>query len=155
MIGELDDSDFSIGTYARDPERSLAEVISIHRVKPIVTAELLRHFLPSIQAMGQRLRRNPYLLRRTNERAGQFADHQCRRVRSGFFMLSILDPQHISRILDQSMLEPSSGADERPAPLARESDSPQRAIHAFVRAGWGTPQGIKRLQHGFAAFLIQ
>jgi hypothetical protein len=60
-------------------------------------------------------------------------------------MLGILETQYMARILDQSMLETASGADERPALLTCESDSPQRAIHAFVRAGWSTPQGIKWL----------
>ena len=126
MIGELDNSDFFIRIYARDPECSRADVISIHRVEPIVTAELLGHFLSSIQPMGQCPWRNPYLLCHTNERAGQFADHQCWCVRGGFFMLSILQPQDISRILDQSMLKPSSGADEGPALLTCESDERDR-----------------------------
>jgi len=155
VIGEFDNPDSSIEIYAHDPEFSLAHLISIGRVQPVVTAELLRHFLFSIHPMCQCAWHNMDLLGEADERTGQFAHHQCWCIRGGFSMLSILDPQHIPRILYQSMLKTSSGADERPALLTCESDGPQRSMHALVRAGWSTPQGIKWPQHGLTALLIQ
>jgi hypothetical protein len=53
------------------------------------------------------------------------------------------------------MLKPSSGTDEGPALFTRELDRLQRALHAFVRTGWRTPQGVKLLQHGRTACMIQ
>jgi hypothetical protein len=39
-------------------------------------------------------------------------------------VLRIVERQYIARILDQSMLKPASGADERPVLFSRELDRP-------------------------------
>jgi hypothetical protein len=76
-------------------------------------------------------------------------------MRGSFGVLRILDSEHMARILYQSMLKPASSADERPALFTREADSSQRSLHAFVRARWRTPQGVKRPQGALAAGIIQ
>jgi hypothetical protein len=105
--------------------------------------------------MRQRSRQDGDRLGGAHQRAGQLANHQPWGFWGTFFVFSILDSQHITRILDQSMLKASSSADERPALLTRELDAPQRALHAFVRTGWRTPQGVKALQRDLAAGMIQ
>lgn len=69
-------------------------------------------------------------------------------------MVSIVDGEHITGILDQSMLKPASGTEEWPAFFTRKLDSLQRAMHTFVWTGWCTPQGIKSLQYGLTAFIL-
>src|SRR5262249_10558299 len=69
-------------------------------------------------------------------------------LRSGivFGSISILDSQHISRTLYQSVLKPSSSADERPVAPAREFDGSEHSIETLVRTSRRCPQPVEGFQ---------
>jgi hypothetical protein len=133
----------------------MADGLSICWIETIVTRKLLRHCGLPIRPMRLGPWQECYRLGGANQGAGQLANDQSRGLWGRFFVLSILNREHVARILDQSMLKPSSGTDEGPALFARELDRLQCALHAFVRTGWRTPQGVKLLQHGLTACMIQ
>jgi hypothetical protein len=81
-----------------------------------------------------------------NQGAGQFTYEQRWCARRGFFVLCIMDPQYIARILYQSMLKASSGCKEGATPFTGELDTPKRPIRALVRTAWSTPERVKFLE---------
>ena len=133
----------------------MADGLSIRWIEAVVTCELLRHCCCPIRPICQGPWHDHDRLGSANQRAGQFTNHQALGLWGSFFVFRIVDRQHIARILDQSMLKPSSGADERPALCTRELDGLQGALHTFVRTGWRTPQGVKALQRGLAVGMVQ
>jgi hypothetical protein len=155
MIGQLYNSDFSIGVYTCDFESPGADFIPILWIQTVVTAEFLNYFFFPIYLAGKCVWHDLYRLRLANKRAGQFADYQVWRVRGGFFVLCIVDPQHISCILYQSMLKASSGSHKGPAVFTAESNGLQCPVHAFVRAARSTPKSVKLFQCCFTAFIFQ
>lgn len=145
VCGELDQSHFSRRISADDLEPSMANMLVIRWVEPIVTCELLRHRCRPIRLMRQGPWQERDCLGCPNQGAGQLANHQARGLWGSFFVFRILDGEHIARILDQSMLKPASGAKEGPALFTRELNGLQRALHALVRTGGCAPQGVKTL----------
>jgi hypothetical protein len=137
--GELDQAHFSRGISPGDLEPPLADVLVIHWIETVITRKLLRHFCCPIRSIRQGLWQECDRLGGANEGTGQLANHQSRGFWGSFFVFSILDREHIARILNQSMLKPASGPEEGPALFTRELNSLQRALHAFVRTGWRTP----------------
>ena len=61
-------------------------------------------------------------------------------------MICLMEVENVSRILYQSMLEASSGTEERPSLLARKANPAQGTLHAAVRAPGGSPQRIERFK---------
>jgi hypothetical protein len=153
--GEFDQSHFSRSIYPGDFEPSMADALSICRIETVVACELLGHCDVSIRPVREGLWQNRDGLGGADQRTGQLAYHQARSLRGGFFVFCIVDREYIARILDQSMLKPSSGPNEGPALFTREPDRLQRALHALVRTGWRTPQGVKALQRGLTAGMLQ
>jgi hypothetical protein len=94
----------------------------IARIEPIVAGELLRHFCLAIDPVGQRSWPQRDCLCRPHQRTGQSTDDRCGSRGSRFLMLGLDDSQDMACILYQSMLKPSSGADERPSLLAGKPD---------------------------------
>src|SRR5215475_13932849 len=61
-------------------------------------------------------------------------------------MVCLREVENIARILNQSMLEAASGAEERPSLLSGKTNPAQGSLHAAVGATRGTPQRIARLK---------
>ena len=139
MIGELHDPGFSFRIDACDAELSLIDFVSEYRIEAIVAEELLHDFLLPVSPMGNGVLRYPYFLSFTDKGASQLADKKCRCPGRRFFVLCILNSQHVARILYQSMLKAPSGSNKRPSHLTSEPDPLERSVHAFVRAAWRTP----------------
>jgi hypothetical protein len=155
MCGELDQSHFARRISPDDVELSMAQVLMIHGVEPIITRELLQHRGLPIRLMRQGPWQERDGLGCPHQGTGQLADHQVRGLWGRFFVFRIRDGEHMARILDQSMLKPASGAQEGPALFPRELNGVQRALHAVVRTAWCTPQGIKALQCGLTVRLSE
>ena len=155
MVWQLYNSDFSIGIHTRDLQSAAADFVPIFRIQTIIAAEFLNGFVFPVHPVSMCARHDFYRLRRADERAGQFADHQVRRIWSGFFVLCVADPQYIACVLYQSMLKAPSGSHKRPFAFTGEPNRPQCSLHAFVRAARSTPKSVKLLQCRPTASIIQ
>jgi hypothetical protein len=91
MAGKLDDPDFSFGIYPGYFEPAF-DSVTIHGIKTIVAAELLRYFFPPVSLMSECAWHYPYGLGLANKRATQSTDQQIRRVWSGLFVFCVLNP---------------------------------------------------------------
>ncbi len=58
-------------------------------------------------------------------------------------MLGVGDPQHVAGELDERMLEPAAGAEERDRGLTRPADRAQRAVHARVGTARRAPDAVE------------
>ena len=154
MVWQLDNSDFSIGIHTRDFS-SGADFVPIFRIQAVIAAEFLNRFIFPIRPVGKCACHDLDRLRLADERAAQFADHQVRRIWSGFFVLCVADPQYIACVLYQSMLKASSGSHKRPVVFTGESNRSQCSTHTFVRTARSTPKGVKLLQCRPTASIIQ
>jgi len=155
VVREFYNSDFSLGIDTHHFELALSESISVLRIETVVTAELLLYLFLPICPVGNRAWRDLYPLGLANKRTGELTDHQARCVRGSFLVLGILDTQDVPRILYQSMLKTSSGANERPAPFPGKPDSPKGPVHIVIRAAWSTPKCVKPPQRCRGPLIVQ
>jgi hypothetical protein len=139
VIGQFHNTDFSLKIDACDSEVSSTDLVLKFRIEPVITEELFDNFLAVVSSMGMRARRNLYPLVFSNKGAGQFADKKCLCTWGCFFVLRVSDSQHIACILYQSMLKTSSGSNEGYSHLTSEANTPERTVHAFIRAAGRAP----------------
>jgi hypothetical protein len=71
---------------------------------------------------------------RSQQRAHEPRHDERGRCGRRLFVLGFLNTQDVARILDQSMLEASSRAEEGPAGFAGETDASERTAHAPIGA---------------------
>ena len=147
MIGKFHDSDFPIEVHAGNFEHPAADFLRILRILTVITAEILSYFFFSIHLAGKCARHDLSRLRLASQRAGQFADRQLRRTRRGSFVLCIMDPHHVSRMLYQSVLKAASGSNKRPSFFSGKPDCFKYSGHAPV---WASGSAEK-WQHTFSA----
>jgi hypothetical protein len=103
-------------------------------VEPVVAEVVLDSLGRVVQRRGPRLGEDVDALCLSRQRAGQLRDDQRITVGARLSMLSLHDAQHVPCVLDQYVLEATSGTDERDVPLSGEADGSKRAVHALVRA---------------------
>jgi len=154
-IGQLDDPNLSLRAQARDDERSPSQPIPVDGVETIAAAKGLHRRPAAIRSMRPRAGHELHALLLPDERAGQLADHELCGIRRGLFVLRVAQSQYVPRILYQSMLEATSGANKGPVALPGKTDGSERTLHALVRAARGAPQRVTRLQERSAARLVK
>lgn len=134
MTRQLHDPYLSILIDTGNPERLLQNLFSISRVEAEVAPVLLASFLAPVCSgcgcAGQESQR----ARVAGYDTLEATDQQYGCLRRGLLVVSFPDAKNVPRILYQSMLEPTSGREKRPAPLSRKPDARQRPLHAPVRA---------------------
>jgi len=69
-------------------------------------------------------------------------------------VIRVVKPQHIARILYQSMLESASRSNERNTVFARQADRVQSAFHAAIRAARSTPDCIAFSEASFDRSIV-
>jgi hypothetical protein len=155
MIGQFYHPDVTIGVNTGDFEFTAAAFILILLIQSVAAAEFLYGFIFFIHLAGKRAWYDFYLLLLANKRAGQFTDHQTGGTRGIFFVFCIVDPQHISGILYQSMLKAASGSNKRPIGFAGKSNRLQRSVHTIVWTAGRAPNRIIPFQYRLAAVIVQ
>jgi hypothetical protein len=151
MARQLDRTYLACPIHAGALERPAQHHGTIDRIETEVAVKFFRCLCNTIRVMHLRPSREPYRLGLPVKHTDQAIDKQGGSVRRSLLMVRVLPCKHMSGILDQSMLEPASGADKGPVPLAGELNPPQSAFHADVWAARGRPQrieGIEELVHG-------
>lgn len=147
MIREFDNSYVPFTISPCDLERAACRQFSILRIEAKVAAKLLNRFFFSVCLIRERATGQLDRLGLPHKRARQPTDYQGRCLRGCFFMFRIPHMEHVTRILYQSMLKTSSGAEERPPVLSRKLNATESSIHVLVGAARCAPKRIKRLKH--------
>ena len=137
MSGDLGDAKLPVVAETAQAEAGPLQRGVKSRIDPVVAAVVLDRIGTGVQRRRPRAGDEPHPLLLAHERARERCDHEAGRVRAGLGMLGVLDPEDVARELDDRVLKAASGADERHAPLASQSDGGERAVHADVRTGGG------------------
>jgi hypothetical protein len=69
-------------------------------------------------------------------------------------VIRVVKPQHIARILYQSMLESSSRSDERHTAFSRKADRAQSAFHTPIRTTCSTPDCVALSEASFDRSIV-
>jgi hypothetical protein len=120
MGRQLDHSYLSFLIHSGTLKRSAQDPFSVDRIEAEVTAKLFRCLLTAVCLVHPRSSRQPYSPGLPYQRADQAIDEQGGGVGPELFMFSVLQLEHVSGILYQSMLKPASGADKGSPVLAGE-----------------------------------
>ena len=134
MTGKLDDTELTVLAEPTQRETRLLEGGMILGTDAIAAAEVFDRHVGPVERGGPRARDDVHALLRAGERAGQRRDDEPLGIGSNLGMIGVLEPEDIARELDDRVLKPASGADERHAPLPGETNGGKRAIHAAIRA---------------------
>src|SRR3989454_1343235 len=119
------------------------------RIQAKVAIVLFLDFLSSIDGRGAGAVDNPDLHGFPDEGTRQGRDEQPGGMWIVLRMLRVLEPNHIPRVLDHHMLEPSTGTEEGPVELAGEPNAVEGTLHALVRAARSAQERVKPLQCPF------
>lgn len=123
MTRQLHDPHLIILIDTGNPERLLQNLFSISRVEAEVASELLAGFLAPVCGGCGCTGRESYRARVTGYDTLEATDQQYGCLRRRLFVVGLPDVKNVPRILYQSMLEPTSGREKRPAPFSRKLDA--------------------------------
>jgi hypothetical protein len=130
------------------PEMTPIERLSEEGIESVIARKLLDSFLLSVGRSSARFRCNSHFLNDTRQRTFQPADQGIEGRRVCFFEIRI-DADDVAGILCQSMLETSSGGDERVKVFPGEPDRREGSVGTGVGGFRATPDSVKRVEHIF------
>jgi hypothetical protein len=111
--GKLENPSLAILVRADHPQATVVQKPLMLRVESEVAVVLLHCLGPFVESRGPRTARQPDLHPLAGERAGELGDEQLRTVGVVLGVLSVLEPEHVTGVLEDHVLEAAAGAQER------------------------------------------
>jgi hypothetical protein len=133
VSGKLDDAELAVLAESAQPEARLLERGSILGIDGVAASKILDGRGDAIERGGPGAGDDEDALLCTGQRAGQRRDDEPLGVGTAFGMFSILEPEDVTRELDDRVLEATSGGHQGHAPFPGQSNRGQGAHHAAIR----------------------
>ena len=140
MIGNLDDSDFSIKISARyDQIRVSSQCIGVLGIDSESTVVAFDYFISSVKGADRRMRLESYTQFHAHKRTTQGADEKPGSIRIVFGMLGIDKAEHVLGKFKDHVLKAAAGPQARYEILASQADGLEDARQIFVRTTRSDP----------------
>src|SRR5262245_24138088 len=115
VLVELDNASLAVGVDPGHPHARLLERRPVALAQAVVAEVILDRLVPAIERGCPRSRDEAHALRLADERARERRDDERVGIRARFRMVCLFDPERVPCVLDQYVLETTSGADKRDA----------------------------------------